>query len=61
MPIFIISEIGINYNGDLGIEKDLINVEVNAGADAVKFQKCTVDAIDWGNQKDIHLWVIPRW
>ena len=38
MSIFIIAEIGINHNGDLGITKDLINVAVEAGADAVKFQ-----------------------
>ena len=38
MSIFIIGEIGINHNGDLGITKDLIDVAVDAGADAVKFQ-----------------------
>ena len=38
MTIFITAEIGINHNGDLGIAKDLIDVAVDAGADAVKFQ-----------------------
>ena len=45
MSIFIIAEIGINHNGDLGITKDLINVAVEAGADAVKFQKRTLDLV----------------
>ena len=45
MSIFIIGEIGINHNGDLGITKDLIDVAVDAGADAVKFQKRTIDLV----------------
>ena len=43
--MFIIAEIGINHNGDLSIAKQLIDVAVDAGADAVKFQKRTVDAV----------------
>lgn len=38
-PTFLIAEIGINHNGDLGIAKRLIDVAVMAGCDAVKFQK----------------------
>jgi N-acetylneuraminate synthase len=38
-PVFIIAEIGINHNGDLGIAKQMIDAAVHAGADAVKFQK----------------------
>jgi N-acetylneuraminate synthase len=38
-PVFIIAEIGINHNGDLNIAKQLIDVAVEAGCDAVKFQK----------------------
>jgi len=45
MSIFIIAEIGINHNGDVEIAKQLINVAKNAGADAVKFQKRTVDLV----------------
>jgi N-acetylneuraminate synthase len=45
MSIFITAEIGINHNGDLGIVKDLIDVAVDAGADAVKFQKRTIDLV----------------
>jgi N-acetylneuraminate synthase len=45
MSIFIIAEIGINHNGDIDIAKKLIDVAVLAGADAVKFQKRTVDVV----------------
>lgn len=45
MSIFIIAEMGINHNGELGIAKDLINVAVDAGADAVKFQKRSIDLV----------------
>jgi N-acetylneuraminate synthase len=43
--IFIIAEIGINHNGDLGIAKQLIDVAADAGANAVKFQKRTIDKV----------------
>lgn len=39
MSIFIIAEIGINHNGDMSICKQLIDVAVDSGCDAVKFQK----------------------
>lgn len=45
MGIFIIAEIGINHNGDLDIAKKLIDVASLAGADAVKFQKRTLDLV----------------
>ena len=45
MAIFIIAEIGINHNGDIGIAKDLIKVANEAGCDAVKFQKRTIDLV----------------
>ena len=45
MSIYIIAEIGINHNGDLDIAKELIDVAVNAGADAVKFQKRTLNLV----------------
>ncbi len=40
-PAYVIAEIGINHNGDLGIAKQMIEAAVHAGADAVKFQKRT--------------------
>lgn len=39
MSVFIIAEIGINHNGDMSICKELIDVAVDSGCDAVKFQK----------------------
>lgn len=44
-PTFIIAEIGINHNGDVKIAKKLIDVAVDAGCNAVKFQKRTVDVV----------------
>ena len=45
MGIFIIGEIGINHNGDSEIAKQLIDVAKDAGVDAVKFQKRTIDLV----------------
>ena len=45
MSIFIIAEIGINHNGDIKIAKELIDVAIDAGANAVKFQKRTIDLV----------------
>lgn len=45
MSIFIIAEIGINHNGDLDIAKQLTDVAVEAGADAVKFQKRSIGLV----------------
>ena len=45
MSIFIIAEIGINHNGDLSIAKELIDVAVDSGCDAVKFQKRDIDLV----------------
>lgn len=42
---FIIAEIGINHNGSLEITKRLIDAAVEAGADAVKFQKREVEVV----------------
>jgi N-acetylneuraminate synthase len=40
-PAYVIAEIGINHNGDMGVVKGMIDAAVHAGADAVKFQKRT--------------------
>ena len=45
MSVFIISEIGINHNGDIKIVKKLIDTAVIAGCDAVKLQKRTVEDV----------------
>lgn len=38
MSVFIIAEAGVNHNGSIELAKKLIDVAVEAGADAVKFQ-----------------------
>ena len=43
--VFFIAEIGINHNGDIEIAKKLIDVAKEAGCDAVKFQKRTVEKV----------------
>jgi N-acetylneuraminate synthase len=42
-PVYVIAEIGLNHNGSVDIAKQLIDVAVEAGAQAVKFQKRTPD------------------
>ena len=37
-PCFIIAEAGVNHNGDINIAKELIDIAVEAGVDAIKFQ-----------------------
>ena len=43
--VFITAEIGINHNGSIKIAKQLIDIAVEAGCDAVKFQARTVEKI----------------
>lgn len=38
MSVFIIAEAGVNHNGSLELAKKLVDITVEAGADAVKFQ-----------------------
>jgi N-acetylneuraminate synthase len=45
MGTLIIAEIGINHNGDIKIAKKLIDGAVFSDANAVKFQKRTVDKV----------------
>lgn len=45
MSIYFIAEIGINHNGDLDIAKQLIDMAKDAGCNAVKFQKRTLDKV----------------
>ncbi len=42
---YIIAEAGLNHNGSLEIAKALIDVAAIAGADAVKFQKRTIEKL----------------
>ncbi|CAE6487007.1 N-acetylneuraminate synthase family protein [Candidatus Nitrosotenuis uzonensis] len=43
--VFIIAEIGINHNGDVNLAKKLIDLAVDSGCDAVKFQKRSVEDV----------------
>ena len=45
MSIFIVAEIGINHNGDMSICKQLIDIALDVGCDAVKFQKRDLDSV----------------
>jgi len=42
---YIIAEIGINHNGDMGIAKELIESASNSGCDAVKLQKRDINSV----------------
>ena len=44
-PCFIIAEAGVNHNGDIALAHQLIDIAVNAGADAVKFQTFRADRL----------------
>ena len=44
-PTYIIAEIGVNHNGLLDLALKLIDVAVDCGADAVKFQKRSLDRL----------------
>ena len=48
---FLIGEIGINHNGSLSLAKKLINLAVNSGIDAIKFQKRDPDISTPEDQK----------
>ena len=45
MSIFVIAEVGINHNGDISICKELIDVAVDSGCNAVKFQKRDINQV----------------
>lgn len=52
-PCFVVAEIGINHNSDVNIAKKLIDAAVNAGVDAVKFQKRTPEKCVPRDQWDV--------
>lgn len=45
MSIFVVAEIGINHNGDIATAKKLIDAAIDAGCDAVKFQKRDINQV----------------
>jgi len=48
-PIFIIAEAGVNHNGKLDLAKKLVDIAIDAGADAVKFQTFKVENLVTSN------------
>lgn len=44
-PVFVIAEAGVNHNGSLDTAKELVDLAVSAGADAVKFQTFSADSL----------------
>jgi N-acetylneuraminate synthase len=52
-PVYVIGEIGLNHNGDVEIAKRLIDVAVDAGAQAVKFQKRTPEIATPEHMRDV--------
>ncbi len=44
-PCYVVAEIGINHNGDLDLARELIRTAAEAGCEAVKLQKRTVDVV----------------
>ncbi|QES56275.1 hypothetical protein DEJ51_20600 [Streptomyces venezuelae] len=52
-PVYVVGEIGINHNGDLGNAFALIDAAADAGCDAVKFQKRTPEICTPRDQWDI--------
>lgn len=52
-PVYVIGEIGLNHNGDVEIAKRLIDVAVESGAQAVKFQKRTPEIATPEHMRDV--------
>ena len=45
MSVFVIAEAGVNHNGSIKLAKKLIDVAVESGADAVKFQTFKAESL----------------
>ena len=50
-PTFIIAEAGVNHNGRLDLAKKLVDIAVDAGCDAVKFQTYKSEGVVTHNTK----------
>ena len=51
MSVFIIAEAGVNHNGSIKLAKKLIDVAVEAGVDAIKFQTFKAEKLVSKNAK----------
>ena len=58
---FITAEIGINHNGSLNIAKHLIDMAKETGCDAVKFQKRTINAVNFIRTKTLKMTFVYHW
>jgi N-acetylneuraminate synthase len=52
-PTFVVAEVGINHNGSVELARQLVDVAVEAGCDAVKFQKRTPELCVPPDQRDL--------
>ena len=43
-PAYIVAEVGINHNGDIGLAHELVDSAADSGADSVKFQTMDADS-----------------
>jgi len=53
LETFVVAEIGINHNGDVGLAKKLVGAAASSGAQAVKFQKRTPELCVPPEQRDL--------
>ena len=53
LETFVVAEIGINHNGDVGLGKKLVGAAASSGAQAVKFQKRTPELCVPPEQRDL--------
>jgi N,N'-diacetyllegionaminate synthase len=44
-PVFVVAEAGVNHNGDMALARRLVDAAADMGADAVKFQTFSTDAL----------------
>ena len=53
---FLIAEIGINHNGDIQLARKMIDAAADAGFDAVKFQKRSVNLVYSNDYLESRIW-----
>ncbi len=54
--VYIIAEAGVNHNGSIELAYKMVDVAVDAGVDAIKFQTFIAElGVEWQNTKKITL------